>query len=154
MQKKSTRPTNYGRLLKQSVNQLNRAFDRFAAHHGLTGTQMSVIDYLSTQPGTRTSQRAIEAEFDIQRSTATILLQRMERKGFLTRTQDPGDGRQKIIQLTPAAHDLVDTVTTYIDNEQLAFEHEFGMTRTKEFTDMLAFFVQHRAHNEEDTEND
>lgn len=38
---------NTGRLLKQASNQLGRQFDKFAKQYELTGTQMSIIDFLS-----------------------------------------------------------------------------------------------------------
>lgn len=138
------RPENYGRLLKKSVNQLTRDFDRFAALYGLTGTQMSVIDFLSTQPQLQASQRAIEREFDIQRSTTTVMLQRMERKGLLIRVTNPDDARQKNIRLTKEAQGLVNVVTEYIDTEQNAFLHAYGPRRVAEFTQMLNFFVRQR----------
>ncbi|MCI1935675.1 MAG: MarR family transcriptional regulator [Bifidobacteriaceae bacterium] len=143
-QKKSQRPENYSRLLKQTTNQLNRSFDEFAAHYGLTGNQMSVIDFLSTRPGNAAEQRDIEIEFDIRRSSVTTMLQRMERKGLLIREQAPDDARRKIVRLTAEANKLISVVTEYIDSEQRLFEERFGESRIADLKRMLAFFVDHR----------
>lgn len=36
-----------GRLLKMATNSLNQEFNRFAQQYDLTGTQMSVIDFMA-----------------------------------------------------------------------------------------------------------
>lgn len=38
---------NIGRMVKIASNQLSREFDKFAKPYDLTGTQMSIIDFLS-----------------------------------------------------------------------------------------------------------
>lgn len=48
-------------------------------------------------------QKDIEAELDIVRSSATALLQRMEKKGLITREPLPDDSRWKKILLTKKA---------------------------------------------------
>jgi DNA-binding MarR family transcriptional regulator len=68
-----------GRLLKMAARQLTIHFDQFARQYDLTGTQMSIIDHLGRIPG-EILQRDLEKEFNIRRSTATLILQRMEKK--------------------------------------------------------------------------
>lgn len=51
-------------------------------------------------------QRDIEASFNIRRSTATGILQRLEKSGFVSRQASPKDGRLKQIYLTPAGEAL------------------------------------------------
>lgn len=50
-------------------------------------------------------QRDIEQELDIRKSSATNLLQRMEKKGFIIRTPMPRDARWKKLELTQKAID-------------------------------------------------
>lgn len=57
---------------------------------------MSIIDYLSRHSNADILQKDIENEFNIQRSTTTVLLQRMERKQLLFRTPSTIDARQKL----------------------------------------------------------
>ena len=72
---------HFGRLLKQANNNMMRHFDQFARQYDLTGNQMAVIDFITNYADQEVFQRDIEHEFEIQRSTTTVLLQRMEKKG-------------------------------------------------------------------------
>jgi hypothetical protein len=67
-------------LLKIATNHITKNFDNFAKNYDMTWMQMSVIDYLSRNSEKEIFQRDIENEFFIQRSTTTVLLQRMEKK--------------------------------------------------------------------------
>ena len=70
---------NIGRLIKRADVSLARQMNDFARQNGLTGNQMNIIDYLSRQENMAADQKAIENEFNIRRSTTTIILQRMEK---------------------------------------------------------------------------
>ncbi|KRM87987.1 MarR family winged helix-turn-helix transcriptional regulator [Lacticaseibacillus thailandensis] len=72
-----------GKIIKHATNQMNQSMDQYAKQFGLTGTQMSIIDFIGTHK--RVLQRDIEREFNIQRSTATVALQRMERAALIHR---------------------------------------------------------------------
>ena len=94
---------HFGRLLKQANNNMMRHFDHFAKRFGLTGNQMAVIDFLMNHAEEEIFQRDIEHEFNIQRSTTTVLLQRMEKKGLIERHTSSKDARQKAVTLTDKA---------------------------------------------------
>lgn len=71
---------------------------------GLTGMQGWIIAYLYKQnTGKEIFQRDVEKEFNIRRSTATGVLQLMERDGFITREAVAQDARLKSLKLTPKA---------------------------------------------------
>ena len=74
---------NIGRLVKKASNQLGREFDQFAKPFDLTGMQMSIIDFISYGLKEEYFQQDIEKEFNIQRSTTTVLLQRIYKKEAL-----------------------------------------------------------------------
>ncbi len=59
-----------------------------------------VIGYLYRNQGKAIFQRDIEAEFSIARSTATGILQLMEKKGYILRESVPQDARLKKVVLT------------------------------------------------------
>ncbi|WP_156314363.1 MarR family winged helix-turn-helix transcriptional regulator [Lacticaseibacillus camelliae] len=95
---------NFGMVIKQATNQMNKHMDTYAKQFGLTGSQMSIIDFVGNHG--QVLQRDIEAEFAIQRSTATLTLQRMEKSGLIQRTAAATDARQKAVSLTPKATKL------------------------------------------------
>ena len=104
---------NIGRLVKKASNQLGREFDQFAKPFDLTGMQMSIIDFLSQGVKEEYFQQDIEKEFNIQRSTTTVLLQRMEKKVLIYRQVSQQDARQKSVYLTEKAQGLVEECHSY-----------------------------------------
>ncbi|WP_225046918.1 MarR family winged helix-turn-helix transcriptional regulator [Lacticaseibacillus kribbianus] len=130
----------YGKLLKHAANQMARGMDAYARQFGLTGVQMSIIDYLADHPDAL--QRDIEGEFNIQRSSATLLLQRMERAGLVERRQAASDGRQKTVALTAKAQELQHGVSAYISAQQAAMTEAFTPEELALFVTMLTQFTQ------------
>ena len=67
---------------------------------GLTPVHCRVISYLYHRSDTQIFQKDIESFFHIARSTATGILQLMEKNGYIERQPWPYDGRQKLLVLT------------------------------------------------------
>ena len=118
---------------------MSRSMDVYAAQYGLTGTQMSIIDYLGESQDH--TQRDIEMEFDIRPSTTTKILQRMEAGGLVAAKRDPRDGRQRIIAPTTKARGLQAAVRSYIDDQQTAMERRFDQHDLAAFDRVLAYFI-------------
>lgn len=70
---------------------------------GITHMQGWIIGYLFRHSGTDVFQKDLEAEFHIARSTASEILQLMEKKGLITREPIPRDARLKRLVLTEKA---------------------------------------------------
>ena len=68
-----------------------------------TGMQGWIIGFLHRNEDRDMFQRDVEAEFNIRRSTATGILQLMEKNGFLLREPVAYDARLKKLVLTPKA---------------------------------------------------
>lgn len=132
---------NIGRLLKQAANQMSRQFDEFAQQYDLTGVQLSIIDYLSRHRADLVLQRDIEVEFAIQRSTTTLILQRMEKKQLITRQVAAADARQKTISLTNKALGLESVVRTYIDQQEQKLRDQFSVTELAIFKKILHYYA-------------
>ena len=113
--------------------------DVYAAQYGLTGTQMSIIDFFGESQDH--TQRDIEMEFDIRPSTTTKILQRMEAGGLVAAKRDPRDGRQRIIAPTTKARGLQAAVRSYIDDQQTAMERRFDQHDLAAFDRVLAYFI-------------
>ena len=130
---------NTGRLLKMASNHLTKQLDDFAKKFNLTWNQMTLIDYLSRcQPCT---QKEIEKEFTIQRSTASIMIQRMEKKGLITRRICDDDARQRKITLTSQASPLIEEVHRFMITQQSQLESYFSKNEIDNFEKILNFFI-------------
>ncbi len=93
--------------IKTLSNLINQRMGQYKAEshlEGLTRMQSWIIGYLyhhSTEQDV--FQRDIETVFSIRRSTATGILQLMEKNGLLTREAVENDARLKKLILTPKA---------------------------------------------------
>lgn len=130
-----------GRLLKKAANQLMRNFDKFAQQYGLTSMQMSIIDFIGRHPDQSITQRDIEHEFNIQRSTATTMLQRMEKKHLIKRSVSTEDARQKKVELLPEAQELEQVSMQYMLRQSERLKMKFTYEDIQVFQRILMYYI-------------
>lgn len=88
--------------------------------NALTGMQYGIIRYIGQRENEEIFQRDIEKEFNIRRSTASGILQLMEKNGLIHRHSVKGDARLKRIVLTEKAlehHKQAEKKMKQIDNK-------------------------------------
>lgn len=117
---------HFGGLLKQANNNMLRHLDQFAKQYDLTGNQMTIIDFIINHTDQEVFQRDIEHEFEIQCSTTTALLQRMEKKGLIERYTSSKDARQKAVALTNKAVKIASACQSYLRKEEKEFAQQFS----------------------------
>lgn len=130
-----------GRLLKIAARQLTKNFDDFARQYGLTATQMSIIDHLGRKQE-EVLQRDLEQEFNIRRSTATLILQRMEKKDLIKRAPAQIDARQRAVVLTDKGKQLVGFVSDYMQLQQTQLQQQFSNTEIALFEKILHYYME------------
>ena len=92
-----------GREVKRLDNEIHSmmlASRQEAGNGDMTMMQGWIIGYLYRNQKKEIFQKDLEAEFSIARSTATGILQLMEKKGYLMRQSVPNDARLKKLVLT------------------------------------------------------
>jgi DNA-binding MarR family transcriptional regulator len=90
--------------MRTLLNQMRRLSKPYLQHDGqVTPMQGRVIGFVSSHADRDVFQRDLERAFEIRRSTASAILQTMERDGLLTREPVPYDARLKKLVLTPRA---------------------------------------------------
>lgn len=121
-----------GFQMKSINNLIRRRLDVRFTEVGLgelCGMQGPMIGYIYKQSKTQdVFQKDIEKEFNIRRSTATVMLQNMEQKGLIVRQTVDHDARLKKILLTEKAKECHLRVREQID----AFNEELEKGITKE----------------------
>lgn len=137
-----------GRLLKMATNSLNQEFNCFAQQYDLTGTQMSVIDFMANCESQECDQRMLEREFNIKRSTTTVIIQRLVKKGLIEQRQSVTDRRQKVVTLTAKGRDLAPKVRDYILASEERLRTNFTAEELRQFKEILKFIIG------EDEDND
>ncbi len=107
-------------LIKILSNHIKRNLDSSAAQgplKNITGTQIQIIGYIHHAAKGDVFQKDIETKYSIRRSTATGILQLMEKNGLITREPVEYDARLKKIVLTEKA--LVVSRHAHINVDQL-----------------------------------
>ena len=144
---------NIGRLVKKASNQLGREFDQFAKPFDLTGMQMSIIDFISYGLKEEYFQQDIEKEFNIQRSTTTVLFHNLysgfthcrnyrAKKELIYRQVSQKDARQKSVHLTQKAQDLVAECRSYFQLQEKELEERFSEDEIAIFEKILDYYVK------------
>lgn len=90
--------------VKRLDNEIHSRMAMYRAEKGqseLTMMQSWIMGYLYDNPQEEIFQKDIEAKFSIARSTATGILQLMEKNGYIRRVSLKRDARLKKVELTP-----------------------------------------------------
>ncbi|MCW2752904.1 MAG: MarR family transcriptional regulator [Marmoricola sp.] len=72
---------------------------------GITHQHFSVLVVLSDSPDQCLRMTDLAAQLTITRTRLTYVIQQMEKRGWVTRTDHPEDGRSHLVQLTAAGID-------------------------------------------------
>lgn len=129
----------FGILIKQANNIISRDADNYAQTLGLTGMQMSIIDYISRNENNKyIFQKDIENEFNIRRASATSALKLMEKKDLMVRVPMENDARLKRILLTPDARKLSKTIHEYFAKTEQKISDSVGKENIQAVKEGLA----------------
>ncbi|MFC6202786.1 MarR family winged helix-turn-helix transcriptional regulator [Lactiplantibacillus nangangensis] len=105
-----------GIAIKKANNALSRDSDHYAKQLGLTGMQISTINFIANHENTQAVfQRDLEREFNIRKATASSLVSTMVRKQLLIRVPAPNDARYKQLLLTPEARQLATKIEAFFE---------------------------------------
>lgn len=108
---------NMGRLLSMVSHEMKRHNLSPSGDSGLTSMQRNVLGFILIGTMHREIyQKDLEEEFHIRKSTATGILQLMEKKGFIVRKSVKSDARLKSIVPTPKAEAYRGEVLANIHN--------------------------------------
>lgn len=106
-----------GRLLSMVSHEMKRHNLSPSGDSGLTSMQRNVLGFILIGTMHREIyQKDLEEEFHIRKSTATGILQLMEKKGFIVRKSVKSDARLKSIVPTPKAEAYRGEVLANIHN--------------------------------------
>jgi len=124
--------------LKRINNQIKRKIDAdpvFIEQNKTTGSRGYVIGFINRKnsAGEEVYERDIEKEFGIRRSTATQMLNSMEKNGLIERVSESSDKRLKRIVLTKKAKECHKIVCAKLDkiDEELT-----GLLTKEEFSQL------------------
>ena len=133
-------PLHIGFEIKQTSRLIKKAIDRSAAMQcasQMTGTHVWILKYLQENDGKEIFQKDIERQFGINRSSATGLLQLMEKNGLIYREEVPYDARLKRIVMTEKAVSLEASIRREIDRAEERISRGFSEEELGTLVQML-----------------
>lgn len=96
-----------GRRIYQTSHRIYLKYNEHLGAYGITFQQFLVLNllYLNEENGP-VNQKFIEAEMELSGPSVTSLIQKMVKKGFLTRSQNRDDARNYDLEITETGRSL------------------------------------------------
>ncbi|MFC6290477.1 MarR family winged helix-turn-helix transcriptional regulator [Levilactobacillus angrenensis] len=126
-----------GAWLRDAEHQMNQEMNDFARQYGLTGMQLSLIDFLSRNTTTTVFQVDLEHEFHVQRSTASLLVKRMVERDLVTRVVATSDSRKRQLRLTAKGQRLVPIVQQHLEQQDAKMVADLSASEARAFQHAL-----------------
>jgi len=122
--------TSLGYLLKEASSALRVAMEAELRPLGMSITQYSCLELLAQRPGLSNSELARGAF--VTRQSMNVLLQAMERDGFVTRPAEAPVGKALPTRLTPRGEQALKAASTAVRSVELRMLH--GMSESEQAT--------------------
>lgn len=130
------------RRIQAASSVLARQQHDFADSLGITSLQMNVLSFLAEQDHAQSSQQEIADAFQIQRSTTTVMLRRMEQHDLVKRVEDDFDHRKKQVALTDQAQALLPKIKDYFAADDQALRKHFSASELAAFEKVLNYILE------------
>ncbi|WP_439677612.1 MarR family winged helix-turn-helix transcriptional regulator [Embleya sp. MST-111070] len=109
--------TSLGYLLKEASSALRTAMEEVLRPLGMSVTHYSCLELLAQRPGLSNSELARGAF--VTRQTMNVLLQALERDGYVTRPAEAPVGKALPARLTPRGRQSLEKATTAVRSVEL-----------------------------------
>ena len=126
------------RTLNQVIGRLVNSYQsKVDEKAGINRMQGWIIGYLYRHSEEDVFQKDLEAEFQMARSTASGILQAMEKKGLITREAIPRDARLKRLVLTEKGMEFQMEIMENFDRIQKVLKSDIPQEKLECFLDVL-----------------
>ncbi|MFF2539309.1 MarR family winged helix-turn-helix transcriptional regulator [Streptomyces cyaneofuscatus] len=109
--------TSLGYLLKEASSALRAAMEEVLRPLGMSVTHYSCLELLAQRPGMSNSELARGAF--VTRQTMNVLLQNLEREGYVTRPTEARVGKALPAQLTPSGRQSLEKATAAVRSVEI-----------------------------------
>ena len=129
-------PADLTWLLHRAAQRMRAALDGVARSHGLAGARdWLVLSAISAGPPQ--TQLALAHAVGLDKTTLTSLLDRLEARGFVTRSADSHDRRARIPSLTPSGVSVQQRVARARDETEASVLADFTDGERQLLRDLL-----------------
>ena len=134
-----------GYLLQQAAKQYRARFAVELRPHNLTTQQAAVLMALAASPDRSLAPGSVADLIGADPATTTGLLQRLERDGWLSSVANPGDGRSRLLSLTPIAEQTVPWLEKTAEGVSARAGEVLSADELGELASLLRRLVDHEA---------
>jgi DNA-binding MarR family transcriptional regulator len=138
-------PDDLGYLLQQAAKQYRTRFAIELRPQNLTTQQAAVLMALAATPDRALAPSAVAEVIGADPATTTGLLQRLERDGWLSSVSNPGDGRSRLVSLTPTAEQTVPSLMEIAEGVSARAGDALSARELDTLVSLLARLVEHEA---------
>lgn len=103
--------------LRKIIRSINLESKKIEKHYGISIPQLLVLQYLSNQNEYKATAKDIKNYLNLNASTVSGILKRLETKGFLAKLPKTGDKRSTVLVLTAFGRDLLTTSPTTLQEK-------------------------------------
>ncbi len=104
--------TDIGYLLNKATRQLRLGLAARLAETGLRPQQAAALMAIGRSDERQLTPSQVADAIDVDAPTASGLLERLARDGWIESSPNPEDGRSRLVRLTPKATDVLPAVLT------------------------------------------
>ncbi len=105
--------------IRKILRSVNLESKRVQKEYGISIPQLLTLNFLSNQPGFKATHKQVSHYLNLNSSTITGIITRLEKKGWIARLPNPLDRRVSFIVLTVLGQKLLRT-TPKLMHEKLA----------------------------------
>jgi len=124
-----------GYLICRTARKVHRHIEKIFSPYGLTVEQWVAMKILAEKPNV--SQKELAMQMKKDPNTVKAIVDRLIKKDYVKREQNPVDRRAFLLQLTVAGRLLVDKLAAADEQENRQLERELGEADTANMKKML-----------------
>ena len=103
--------------LRKIIRSINLESKRIENEYGISIPQLLMLQYLSDQPDFKASAKDIKGYINLNASTVSGIIKRLEAKGLVARLPNPSDRRGAFVTLTAKGAVLLKTSPTTLQEK-------------------------------------
>ena len=103
--------------IRQIVRSINLESKKIQKEYGVSIPQVLCLSYIREAPNFQTTQKNIRNYLNLNASTVTGIINRLEKKGYIARLPKLGDRRITSITLTVAGQKLLDRLPSLMQEQ-------------------------------------
>jgi DNA-binding MarR family transcriptional regulator len=119
------------------ISQLSRAMMEASNPDGLSMPQFTVLNHLARLGGTPSPLKLAQA-FQLPKTTMTHTLATLEKRGLIQMRPNAGDGRSKLVHLTPVGRDARERAISAVSDGMARLAADVGTDRIADALPVLS----------------